>query len=310
MLGSALGGFSPAPGSPFPSGGSAPVAIVAGDFDDEGRDGIELHDLAIANHASNTISVLLSNGDGSFRQAPGSPFPSGGTGPSAIAAWDFNGDGQLDLAVTNEDSNSLAVWLGDGKGHFRMAPGFPQALTGAAPDALVAVDLDPSESRSGLAVGYSGAPGISILRDESPTAAFEPLVRPKLRPNGTIGLLLRAPVAGLFHVTAEARTAAGRHFIYGCGDGFGQGGAVSLTVGPTKQGYTRFGEGASLQIKLRSEFIRADEFASAGDVGDYNRLRPPKHRRKGIVHVSSQQELASTVQEHGRQRCPLLVGTL
>jgi hypothetical protein len=37
-----------------------------------------------------------------------------GDGPRAIAAADFNGDDHLDLAVANEDEDSVSVFFGDG----------------------------------------------------------------------------------------------------------------------------------------------------------------------------------------------------
>jgi hypothetical protein len=201
LLGNGQGGFSLAPGSPFASGGSQPDAVVAGDFDDApvfpsddllvGDFGEQ--DLAIANFASNTISVLLSNGDGTFRQASGSPFSSGGVGPSAITAWDLNGDGQLDLAVTNRISNSVAVFLGDGTGRFRPAPGSPIPLAGQAPDAIVAGDFD-EDGLGDLAVGYGATPGLSILYNKSRPATFVPVGSPVVQANGTITLKLRAPV--------------------------------------------------------------------------------------------------------------------
>ena len=51
----------PAPGH-LRRSGSGPDAIVAGDFNGDGRT-----DLAVANFESNTVSVLLGNGDGTFQ---------------------------------------------------------------------------------------------------------------------------------------------------------------------------------------------------------------------------------------------------
>ncbi|MGA8347106.1 MAG: VCBS repeat-containing protein, partial [Isosphaeraceae bacterium] len=74
--------------------GEAPVALVAGDFNGDGRT-----DLAVANYySSNDVSVLLGNGDGTFRDQM---TYSVGYGPNALVAGDFNGDGRTDLAVAN-----------------------------------------------------------------------------------------------------------------------------------------------------------------------------------------------------------------
>jgi hypothetical protein len=50
----------------------------------------------------------LGNGSGGF--APASNFAVGAF-PRSVTTGDFNGDGQLDLAVANENSNSVSVLL-------------------------------------------------------------------------------------------------------------------------------------------------------------------------------------------------------
>lgn len=57
---------------------------------------------ALANLASETITLLLGNGDGTLPQASESAFTVGGR-PVALTAGDFNDDGQLDLAVADLD---------------------------------------------------------------------------------------------------------------------------------------------------------------------------------------------------------------
>src|SRR5690348_6556820 len=53
----------------------------------------------------------------SFAAAPPS-FPTG-PDPHAVVAADFVGNGRLDLAVVNEQSNTVSVLLGNGDGTFR-----------------------------------------------------------------------------------------------------------------------------------------------------------------------------------------------
>jgi hypothetical protein len=85
--------------------GNGPDAIIAGDFNNDGK-----LDLAIANFKDNTVTLLLGNGDGTFNQASGSPYPVG-KGPYQIGEADFNGDGRLDLAITNLTDGTVSILL-------------------------------------------------------------------------------------------------------------------------------------------------------------------------------------------------------
>ncbi|MGH9793239.1 MAG: FG-GAP repeat domain-containing protein, partial [Candidatus Acidiferrales bacterium] len=108
--------------------GPGPADPVAGDFDSDGK-----LDIALANSGANSVTILLGDGRGGLREAPGSPF-NAGPKPHLLAAGDFNRDGKLDLAVTEHDSNDVRVLLGDGSGRFAAAPGSPfAALTRMPP---------------------------------------------------------------------------------------------------------------------------------------------------------------------------------
>jgi hypothetical protein len=65
--------------------GRTPTSIAVGDFDGDG-----VSDLATANIADNTVSVLHGNGDGRFA-APMNLVV--GSKPVSITSGDFNGDG-------------------------------------------------------------------------------------------------------------------------------------------------------------------------------------------------------------------------
>ena len=93
----------------------------------------------------NTVSVLLGNGDGTFQNPTSDAV---GNDPDAIAVGDFNGDGQLDLAVANDEDNTVSVLLGNGDGTFQTRRTY---AVGGGPDAVAVGDFN-GDGRLDLAV--------------------------------------------------------------------------------------------------------------------------------------------------------------
>ncbi|TMQ54159.1 MAG: PKD domain-containing protein [Candidatus Eisenbacteria bacterium] len=89
--------------------GSRPCYTAIVDLD---RDGAL--DVATINEYSNSVSVLLGNGDGTFR--PQTQYATG-TDPRSVEVGDLNGDGVLDFAVPNFDG-TVSTLLGNGDGTF------------------------------------------------------------------------------------------------------------------------------------------------------------------------------------------------
>src|SRR6516162_5915217 len=89
--------------------GVTPVAVVTGDFNGDGK-----LDIAVANTDSNTVSILLGKGDGTFQPALNIAT---GYRPQSLAVGDLNGDGKLDIVTAN--ANDVSVLLGNGDGTFQ-----------------------------------------------------------------------------------------------------------------------------------------------------------------------------------------------
>ena len=97
--------------------GISPAAIAIADFNGDGK-----LDIAVANSGSASVSILLGNGDGTFKGAVNAPA---GPSPQSLAIGDFNGDHKLDLIVvnpgdlTNNRPGVVNLLLGNGDGSFR-----------------------------------------------------------------------------------------------------------------------------------------------------------------------------------------------
>jgi hypothetical protein len=121
--------------SPFATAADAgltPTAVAAADFNGDGK-----ADLVVTNNNgfSSTVSILTSNGDGSFK-APVTYAVE--ADPTAVAVGDLNGDGKPDLAVTNFLGQGLDILLNNGDGTFGSARFY---TTGSNPTGVLLGDF-------------------------------------------------------------------------------------------------------------------------------------------------------------------------
>lgn len=115
--------------------GTLPAGIAVADLNGDGLD-----DIATANEGSNSISVLINQGDGTFPDVPVN-YPVG-AGPVSIVAAQLDGAGGIDLAVVNGDSRNLSVLINKGGGTFETARTLPGV---GEPEAITAGDVDGDE---------------------------------------------------------------------------------------------------------------------------------------------------------------------
>ncbi len=112
--------------------GNLPQAITSSDFNSDGS-----LDLAVVNRNGNNVTILLGNGNGGFTTS-GAEEVTVGDSPVAVKAADFNNDGIIDLAVTNDFSNHVSLLIGDGTGLFTVQ----DIQAGGAQGAIAADDFN------------------------------------------------------------------------------------------------------------------------------------------------------------------------
>ena len=131
-------------------GGLQPDHFALADLDEDGD-----IDIAIANHDTDHLTILLGDGQGAFQVAPYSPLRIDvSPHPHVVRAADFDLDGHLDLVVDHRAGEAVLILPGLGDGEFEI------------PGTLVGVGGDPYR---GMAVGDINNDGLPDLLTPNPS---------------------------------------------------------------------------------------------------------------------------------------------
>ena len=120
--------------------------------------GLGVFNATLRSGGNQTLSVTNPVTSLNLADAPGSPI-SVGSAPVATAVGDFNGDGNLDLAVANFVDGTVTVLLGAGDGSFTTGGTY---LVGADPFSIATADLN-HDGKLDLVVGDFGQDTVSVL---------------------------------------------------------------------------------------------------------------------------------------------------
>ena len=111
--------------------GKNPTSITTGDFNHD-----TFTDLITTNISSNTLSILLGNGDGSFSDQTQIKVC---LEPRTLVMADFNHDTHADIVLACSGGDEIAFLMGRGNGKFEEGPHYPVHRT---PVALAIEDLN------------------------------------------------------------------------------------------------------------------------------------------------------------------------
>ena len=79
-----------------------------------------LPDIVVANYGTDSVGIFLREEHGSFEEMK--IFSTGNdSAPSSVAVADLNNDTYLDIAISNSQTDNIAILLGYGNGTFATA---------------------------------------------------------------------------------------------------------------------------------------------------------------------------------------------
>jgi hypothetical protein len=135
--------------------GSISRSVTIGDFNNDDR-----MDIAVANHGTDSVGVLLGYDDGTFgNQIAFSTGPT--SSPWGLAVGDFNNDNQLDIATSNYNDNNVGVLLGYGNGSFADIVTYSTG-DGSSPKFIIVGDFN-NDRILDIAVANYGTNNIVVL---------------------------------------------------------------------------------------------------------------------------------------------------
>ena len=161
----------------------SPNSLYVADFNGDGK-----LDLAALTQY-NGVFIYLGNGDGTFQTAVGystvDPNHPNNYTASGMAVGDLNGDGKLDIAVT--ESNGMAVLLNNGNGTFGTATYYASGINSQSQMGIAIGDLNGDKKNDIVTTDYLGDV-VVFLNQGSGTFAVKGVVATLTEPTWLVSI--------------------------------------------------------------------------------------------------------------------------
>ena len=192
LLGNGDGSFQP--GVTYSTGAWFAYAVAVADVDADGKPDVLVGNQCTTNQwiceHGTVVSVLLGNGDGTFR--PPSSYRCGGSAGfyNSLAVADVNSDGKSDVVVATGQSNgygTVAVLLGNGDGTFQAEIDYASGSQGSWSSSLAVGDINKDGKPDIAVMNYEGTVGVLLGNGDG---TFQPPVN--YDANGDLALVVIA----------------------------------------------------------------------------------------------------------------------
>ncbi|MDB5334442.1 MAG: hypothetical protein JWN70_61 [Planctomycetaceae bacterium] len=161
-------------------------------------DGDAKPDLITTNYGSNSVSVLLGKGDGTFQSQQ--DFATGAY-PFAVAISDINGDAKPDLVTANVFADNVSVLLGLGNGAFQAKQDFS---TGFGPASVALADMNNDGISDIVTANYFGNSASLLLGNGNGTFQSKTDLSTGLTPRSVAITSLKGNSGALYFSASDA----------------------------------------------------------------------------------------------------------
>lgn len=145
---------------------AAPLDVTVADLNADGKP-----EVLVASAGSNTVTVLVGMGGGSFQPGPYAVGLGASFTPFGVAAGDVNGDGRPDVVTANSGNSTVSVLLNQGTS-LGAAVSFQNS---GAPTNIAVADLN-QDGRVDLLTANPGDPAVAVLLGNG-NGTFQPFAR-------------------------------------------------------------------------------------------------------------------------------------